>query len=347
MSCQTIYQPPPRVLLKGGAHMVSMQPYGCVSMRFAAFVLQTYVNLVSSRDVVLWNPESGLCMDVMGDQGVTVGTGIMLSGCEFERTNSDHVWNFDPQTGLFRNRLSGLCLDVEGQRATHGLPVQIAVCETILANTGLTDQAWQVQPVDGSNGSFVVNKAAPTRCLGTEGYPYMYWHVYLRDCLSENNTGQLWELIDVCQMPGTNAYTRKCTPVCSRTEYVKDFQCFPCPVGKVGQADACVPDCAEGTRITDDMLGCEDEDGGLTGIQWAAIGAASAVAVLCAVCASRFIYVRWKQNHAQSNSTPKSSEGEETMSIPNSESFGHSINGRPLQDDWQATVPEPMVEVQV
>ena len=188
----------------------------------------------------LWNPESGLCMDVMGDQGVTVGTGIMLSGCEFERTNSDHVWNFDPQTGLFRNRLSGLCLDVEGQRATHGLPVQIAVCETILANTGLTDQAWQVQPVDGSNGSFVVNKAAPTRCLGTEGYPYMYWHVYLRDCLSENNTGQLWELIDVCQMPGTNAYTRKCIPVCSRTEYVKDFQCFPCPVGKVGQADACV-----------------------------------------------------------------------------------------------------------
>jgi len=315
-------------------------------MRFGAFALQTYVSLVSSRDVVLQNPESGLCLDIAGDQGVSTLDPIMISGCEFERTNSDHVWNFDPQTGLFRNRLSGLCLDVVGQRATHGLPVKLGVCETILAKSGLTDQAWLVQESNGQNGSFVVNKAAPTRCLGVEGYPQLYWHVFLLDCLSENNTGQLWEVIDVCQMPGTNAYTQKCIPVCSRTEYVKDYKCAPCPAGKVGQGDACVPDCAEGTRMTDDMLGCEDEDGGLTGIQWAAIGTGSAVALLCAVCLSRF-YIKWKSSHAQPNSTPKSSDSEEKMSIPSSESFGHSMHVRPSPDDWQATVPEPMVEVQV
>ena len=333
--------------------MVSMQPHRCASMRFALVALQTYLNVVSSRDVVLQNPESGLCLDVMGDQGVLAGTRMMLSNCEFERTNSDHVWDYDSKTGLFRNRLSGLCLDVEGQRATHGLPVQLAVCETILANHGLTDQAWKVQESNGSNGSFVVNKAAPTRCLGVDGYPYLYWHVHLRDCLSENNTGQLWELIDVCQMPGTNAYTPNCIPVCSRTEYVKNFQCVPCPAGKVGQGDQCVPNCAEGTRMTDDMLSCEDEDDqdglGITGVQWAAIGIGSAAALLCAACLSCFIYIRRKQNHAQPNSTPKSRDGEEkTVSdIPSSASFGHAINVAHLGDDWEVTVPEPMVEVHV
>lgn len=271
----------------------------CFSQMLVSSCFLIFPLLAAAQDYFFLRHASGYCLDVWGAPGVRAGTRMSLSDCEFGQTNSDHAWVYE--YSLFRNVLSSLCLDVDGYAANNGATVQIAACDLVEARTGkVTDQLWTRQAPEGQeNGTYLINHAKPGRCLTVEGGDFSYgaW-IVLQDCEfnGSNRTSQLWEIVEVCKTGNSNAYDQNCLPTCKRNEYIQDNLCVPCPSGQFSQENQCrscpahqfwnvleevCSFCPDGKQVAADMHTCEDQTFiGLTEIQWAAVGTASAFLLL-------------------------------------------------------------------
>eukprot|EP00438_Fugacium_kawagutii_P028633 Skav212764 [mRNA] locus=scaffold2545:459275:460264:- [translate_table: standard] len=291
-------------------------------------------------------------MDVWGAPGRTPGDPMKLSTCEFGESGTDHAWV--REYGLFRNVLSSLCLDVEGYAANNGATVQITGCDLVEAKTGkVTDQIWNPQAPEGAPegqvGTYLINQAEPSRCLTIEGEDFSIGAgIILQDCEfnGNNRTSQLWELVEVCRIQGTTAFTQNCVPTCKKSEYIQDNLCVSCPSGQFSQDNQCrfcpanqfwdvleevCNFCPDGKQVTADMQTCEDQTFlGLTEIQWAAL--ATALAALSLVLCVFLTISRCRQSGwCQATSTS-------AHDSPEAESSGHdapvaespAISGTPL-----------------
>ena len=118
------------------------------------------------------NNLSGKCIDVSGAPGTANGSELILWPCETSgrSTNgaeTDHRWQMLPN-GLIRNKLSGKCIDVQGQPGTvDGSRLQISTCETsgLSPNGAQSDQQWQMLP----NG--LIRNKASGKCIDVSGEP--------------------------------------------------------------------------------------------------------------------------------------------------------------------------------
>ena len=118
------------------------------------------------------NGLSGKCIDVSGDPGSADGTRLQLWACEStgrsaSGAQSDQKWEMLPN-GFIRNRLSGKCIDVQGQPGVAaGSRLQISTCETSgrSPSGAPTDQQWQMLP-----SGLVQNKTSGL-CIDVSGEP--------------------------------------------------------------------------------------------------------------------------------------------------------------------------------
>ena len=205
-----------RLVLNGSCEFLDLIGSCGKSSLFMLFHLSLLVwsSAAQSRYYFVRHVSSGYCLDVWGQPGLALETPLSLWECEFGVPNSDHAWTFE--LGLFRNTLSGLCLDVAGSTGENEATVQINACETYEAlNAAVSDQIWTQEAANSSNGSYFVNRMRPSRCLSVwaEDYSPGAW-ITLQDCEyhRSNRTSQVWEMVEVCLVANSNAFNRSCLP---------------------------------------------------------------------------------------------------------------------------------------